>query len=214
MPSGARMWSVEIDVESLSARGLDHLAEPVGIDAVLPALTGIEGKRHQQRLVQAASCRRDAAVAHVLRQHRVPRAVAEACRVSHEVAERDRPLCPTQLRLAARIEAFEHLRRGEVGQHVSDWSIERELAAFDEPHGGNAGDRLGHGGEPEHAVECHRVGLAEVALAECALVDRLAAGGRHGDDANDLAGVGCGAQRLVHAGQLCHGVPRFVSLKS
>ena len=76
-----------------------------------------------------------------------------------------------QLRLALGIEALEHLRRGEIGQHLADRRVERELALFDQLHGGGGRNRLGHRGDPEHAVCGHAGGFGQVAFSEGPLID-------------------------------------------
>ena len=41
-----------------------------------------------------------------------------------------------QFGFALGVETFEHLRRGEVGQHLADRLLQRELALLDQLHGG------------------------------------------------------------------------------
>ena len=178
---------LQIRIELLAADRLDGLAGPVDVDAVFPALARIERERQGQRLVLARGHAGNAGVLHVLAHAAVPDVVAIAGRVGEQVLERDRPLGRTQLRLAARVEAFEHLHVGDLGQDFPDRTVERELALFDKLHRRSAGDRLGHRGDPEHGVERHRIRLAEVALAECALIDDLAAGRGHCDDTRHLS---------------------------
>jgi hypothetical protein len=113
----------------------------------------------------------------------VPHVVAEAGGVGHEMTQRDRLLGGAQFWLAAGVKAFQHLRDGEIGQQLADRLIQRKLALLDKLHAGGARDRLGHGGDPEHAVGGHRIVLGQVALAERALINHLAAGRRHRDHA-------------------------------
>src|SRR5690606_6384869 len=67
--------------------------------------------------------------------------------------------------------------------------------------------RLGHRGNPEHAVERHRVVLRQVALAEGVLVDHVLAGRGHGHDAGDVLGLAGLAERLVDLSRVRHGYP-------
>src|SRR5690242_19787325 len=45
--------ALQVAVEPLAARFLHHLAGPVDVDAVLPALARIEDERHRERVVLA-----------------------------------------------------------------------------------------------------------------------------------------------------------------
>ena len=137
----------------------------------------------------------------------VPHVVAEAGGVGHEMTQRDRLLGGAQFRLAAGVKAFQHLRVGEIGQHLADRLVQRKLALFDELHAGGARNRLGHGGDPEHAVGGHRIVLPQVALAERALVNHLAPGRRHRDHAGDFLGLAFLTQNLVDLGFALHGSP-------
>ncbi len=53
MPSGPNRVVLHVLAELLAARRLDHLAGKVDVDAVEPALAGIEQQRRGQRLVLA-----------------------------------------------------------------------------------------------------------------------------------------------------------------
>ena len=111
-----------------------------------------------------------------------------------------------KFRLALGIEAFEHLRRGEIRQHLADRRVERELALLDQLHAGGGGDRLGHRGDPEHAVGRHGVVLGQVAFAERALIDHFLARRGHGDHAGNLLGVAFLTQHLIDLSFALHGV--------
>jgi hypothetical protein len=97
------------------------------------------------------------------------------------------------------------LGRSKIGQQFADRLIQRQLTLLDQLHAGGSGYRLGHRGDPEHAIGGHRVILAEVTLAERALVDGLASGGRHRNDAGNLLGVAFLAQQLVDLRLGLHG---------
>ena len=136
----------------------------------------------------------------------VPHVVDEARSVRHQLAQRDLSLRRAQLCRAAGIETFQHLRRSEIGQQLADRFVQRELALLDQLHAGGGRDRLGHRGDPEHAVGGHRIVLAEVALAERALINRLASGGRHRNDTGDFLRVALLSQQLVDLRLGLHGV--------
>ena len=104
------------------------------------------------------------------------------------------------------VETFQHLRRGEIRQHLADRLIERELALLDQLHAGRGRDRLGHRGDPEHAVGGHGVVLGQVALAERALIDHLLAGRGHRDHAGNLLGLAFLTQNLIDLSFALHGV--------
>ena len=144
----------------------------------------------------------------------VPHVVAEAGGVGHEMTQRDRLLGRAQFWLAAGVKTFQHLRVGEIGQQLADRLVERKLALLDELHAGGARDRLGHGGDPEHAVGGHRIVLGQVALAERALINHLIAGRRHRDHAGNLLGLAFLTQNLVDLGFALHGSPPALFLWS
>ena len=195
----------QIGIEPLAGDRLDRLADEIDVDAVFPACAGVGHDRGLQRVVLAGDDAGRAGLLHVLAHVGVPHVVAEAGGVGHEVAQRDRLRRRAQLRLAVVVEALEHLGRGEVRQQFADRLVERELALFDQLHRARGRDRLGHRGDPEHAVGGHRIVLAEVALAERALVDHLLGGGRHRDHAGNLPGVALLAENLVDIRLVLHG---------
>ena len=85
----------------------------------------------------------------------------------------------------------------EIGQHLADRRVERELALLDQLHGRGRRDRLGHRGDPEHAVRGHGVVLGQVAFAERALIDHFLAGRGHRDHAGNFPGVAFLTQHLI-----------------
>jgi len=137
----------------------------------------------------------------------VPQAVAEAGAVGHELTQRDGPLGRAQLRLACAVKAFEHLRRREVLQQLADRGIQRELSLLDKLHGRGGRDGLGHRGDPEHAVRCHRGVLGQIALAERALIDHVLAVRGDRNHARDLLRVGLLSEHLVDLGLVVHRSP-------
>ena len=165
----------QIGVEPLAADGFDRLADEIDIGAVFPARAGIGHDRRLQRGVLAGGDAGRAGLLQIFHHVAVPHVVAKPAvwvmRWRSVIGLRRRP----QLRLALGVKAFEHLRRGEIGQHLADRLIERELALLDQLHAGRRRDRLGHRGDPEHAVGGHGVVFGQVAFAERALIDHLLA---------------------------------------
>ena len=196
--------------ELLAARRLDHLAGKVDVDAVEPALAGIEQQRRGQRLVLAGDDARHLHRLHVLGDLGAPDVVAEARGVGEEVAQGDVALGLAGLGLAVGVEAVEHADLAQRGDHRLGRPIERKLAPLDELHGGGAGDRLGHRGDPHHGVGRHLGRLAQHPLAEAAFVGRALGVGRHGDHARHVALAHRILQKLV--GCCFHGVPPGVGI--
>ena len=109
----------------------------------------------------------------------------------------DGAACWAQHRGAGGVETLEHLRGGEGGQRIGDWRVQRQAALLDQLHGCERGERLGHGGDPEHRVQRHRRLAGEIAQAERALVDcRLGGGGQCDEAGHCLRGL-CVAQGTV-----------------
>ena len=200
----------QVGVEPLAADGLDRLADVIDVDAVFPARAGIGHQRQFQRVVLAGGDGGQAGFFQILHHVAVPHIVAEAGGVGHEMAQRDRVLRRPQFWRAIGVETFEHLRGGEIGQHLADRGLERELALLDELHGGRRRDRLGHRGDPEHAVGRHGVVLGQVALAERALVDHLFAVRGDRDHAGNFLGLALLPQDLIDLGFALHGCPPVI----
>ena len=72
------MCSLKYCLEALAAEALDGLADPVDVDAVLPALARVEHQRQAQRDRLALDDARDAGVLLVAEHVRVPDVVGEA----------------------------------------------------------------------------------------------------------------------------------------
>src|SRR5262249_10138388 len=100
---------LEVAVELLATRRLDHLARPVDVDAVLPLIAGVEHQRRGQRRVRAARDAGRVGGRLVLEDPRLPDLVGEARAVGEQVTERDRTLGRPQPRLARSVEALEDL---------------------------------------------------------------------------------------------------------
>ena len=202
----------QIGIEPRAGHRFDSLADEVDIDAVFPARAGITHHRYSQRGVLAGGDCRGTCLFQILRAVAVPHVVGEARGVRHQMAQRDRLRGGAQFWFAAGVKAFQHLRVGEIGQELADRLVQRKLALLHELHRAGAHDLLGHGGDPEHAVGGHRIVLAEVALAERALVDHLAAGRCHRDHAGNLPGLALLTQNLIDLRFALHGSPPFCFL--
>jgi hypothetical protein len=99
--------------------------------------------------------------------------------------------------LARGIKAFKHLWSGEFWQNVCDLIIERELTLLDTLHRGSRGDRLRHGGDPEHRVSPHRGLIGKGSSSECCLIDNSVARRCHRDHTRHVTTVDCGPENLV-----------------
>ncbi len=197
----AEQMVAQIGVEPLAAGGFHRLADEIDIGAVLPAGAGIGHDRRLQRIVLAGGDGGQAGLVQILHHVAVPHVVGEAGGMGHQMAQGDRLLRRPKFWLALGVKAIQHSRRGEIGQHLADRLVERELALFDQLHAGGRRDRLGHRGDPEHAVLGHRivlgVALGQIALAERALVDHVFRRRRDRDHAGDFLGVAHPTQKLV-----------------
>jgi hypothetical protein len=84
--------------------------------------------------------------------------------------------------------------------------VERKLALLDQLHAGRRCDRLGHRGNPEHAIGGHGSVFGQVAFAIRALIDNFLAVGSHCDHAGNLLGVAFRTQNLIDLSFALHGV--------
>ena len=124
--------------------------------------------------------------------------------MGQEVTEGDRPLGRPEARLAGGVEALEHLGPREVRDDLARGALQTELAALDELHDGGRRDRLGHRGDPHHRVRRHRRFLAELPLAERALVERPLVCGCGRDDARHGLRLHGLAENLVETLEVRH----------
>src|SRR5207244_13279276 len=97
---------------------------------------------------------------------------------------------------------------------LADRCVERELALLDQLHRAGRRDRLGHRGDPEHAVDRHGVVFGQVASAVRALIDYLLAVGGHCDYARNLLGVAFLPQELIDLGLILHDVSSRLFFRS
>ena len=125
----------EVRLESLAAQPLDQLADPVEVDAVLPAFAGVEHQRHLQGNELGAADGRYAGRALIPQQIRVPRVVAKARGMRQQVAQGDGSSWRTQAWRAAVVKPFEHLDVGELGQPSDERFVERDTPLLDQLHG-------------------------------------------------------------------------------
>ena len=180
---------LEEGAQRLAADGFHHLAGPVDVDAVLPALAGVEQQRQRQRLVLAGGDPGNVQGGLDLLDVGVPDLVAEAGAVGEQMAQGHRALGRAQCRLAIGVEAGEHPRVADLGHHLGRRCIQIQLPPLHALHGRHRGQRLGHGGDPAYRVQRHRLAAAERALAEGTLIDHAIAVGGHRHHARHGAGL-------------------------
>ena len=77
----------------------------------------------------------------------------------------------------------------ELGKILVDRGREIELALLDQHHGGDAGDRLGHRGDPEDRIGLQRDGFGTVAKADGSQIGDLAVARDRRNRAREGAGV-------------------------
>src|SRR5262249_60489861 len=114
---------LEEGAERLPADPLHGLADPIDVDAVVPAIARIESERRGERLVLAGNDARRTGLLLVAQEVGIPDVIAEAGRVSQEVPQGDGPLGRAELRLAGGLEAVEHSRRGPFGQKLAQLAV-------------------------------------------------------------------------------------------
>ncbi len=83
---------------------------------------------------------------------------------------------------------FQHFRAGEFRNVFRDRIFEGELAFFDQLHGRDRDDRLGHGVDAEDRLGRHRVGVVRAFRADGGDVDDLTALGDQQHGAGNAAG--------------------------
>ncbi len=122
---------LEIDLQRLVAHGFHRLADPVHIDAVFPAIAGIELQRRVEGGILAFADERRSRDLLKLRHRLTPETVGETCSVSEEVAQRDRSFRRAKLRCAAGVEPLEHLGLFQLRKQLAHRLIELQLALLD-----------------------------------------------------------------------------------
>ena len=121
---------LEVVVEPLTRDLFNHAAHEVDADAVHPALSGIEQRRNRLRPPHqlAAGDRVSPGGLLVSQQELVPELVAEAGRVGQQVPQGDRTCGRAHQGPAVVVEAFEHARFGQIGQHARRGLVQKQLA--------------------------------------------------------------------------------------
>jgi hypothetical protein len=150
--------------EIASVERLDHLTEPVDVDAVLEAGAGVVDERDREGRPQAAE--RIGRVGDLLvAQHFGTRErIGVAGGVGEELTDGGLARgCAQAGRVA--VEAVEHLQLSVCGQDRRDGTVEVELPLFDELQRGDAHERLGHRRDAPHRIRLDaRGGLVADAL--------------------------------------------------
>ena len=113
--------------------------------------------------------------------------VTEAGGVRQKLPQGDLAARGTQPDDAVRDGAVEDVQVLKVGQQLAERRVETELAALDQLQGGDRGDRLGHGGDPEHRVRGHGLRSARRAMSGGRLIGYPATVHRERDRAGDAA---------------------------
>src|SRR5215831_8382591 len=157
---------LKVAIELLAARRLHHLARPVDVDPVLPAIARLEEERGGERLVRTGGDSRRVGGRLVLRDGRAPDLVAVAGGVGEEVTQRDGAPRLAKLGFPRRIEAIDDTRRADLGHYLARGLVEAQLSLLHELHGGGGGEGLRHRGDPHDRVECHGGRFAELSDAE------------------------------------------------
>ena len=160
MPSGPVMAAATTVSSPLAGHRLDHGAGPVDADAVMPALAGVEAARQAVGLVGA-----DPLLLGVAGEVRVHEGVAEARGVGEEVADGRGVGRLAQARLSGVVIAVQDRQFGEVGEDGGDGLVQVERAGLHQLQGGDGGDQLGEGGDPENGVGRHSRGASDRAGA-------------------------------------------------
>ena len=182
MPSGSNRSVPHHGVEVVAGHRLDHLADPVDVDAVLPPVARIEQQRHPQTVVQrsrrstacrCAPCRSRSRRSRSRRRSR-PSGSGGCRSVTGRFGGRSigspSPVKPSSTWTSPR-----------YGQTSPAGASRRQPALLDLLHGDRAGDRLRHRGDEHHGVHRHRHAVAQAALAEGSLVDHAVGSADGGD---------------------------------
>src|SRR5579864_4730358 len=125
---------LEVLLERFAAQALDGLADPVDVDAVLPALAGVEQQWGFEGDGLAFRDERNTRMFVVAQHVRAPDVIGEASRVREQVPERDGSSWHSELRLAVGVEAFENLYLLDLRNLVLQWFVEVDLALLHELH--------------------------------------------------------------------------------
>ncbi len=174
---------------------LHHLAEPVGVDPVVPHRARVEEQRRVQRRAQARERVGHAGDLVIALEVLAAEPVAVAGGVVHELADGRLGRGRAQPRRVA-VEALEHLQLAELGQDARHGLVELEAALLDERERRDGRHRLRHRREAEH-----RVGRR---VARRALVQHAVRARDDRDDAGDRPGVRARGQQLVDPCEAAH----------
>ena len=193
-------------VERHAADRLDHAAEHVGREAVLPSAAGLVGERQGREFGDELGVAvRDAADAGrdigLLERRAGQRRISQAGGVAQQIVHRHR--------LAARF-GGESLGAGIVGidrdleagelRQIFRHRIGQDQPAFlGQHHRRHRGERLGHRRDPKHRVGGHRRAGLAVAIADRLQAGDLAAARHQNDRARHDAGIDVAGERVAHA---------------
>ena len=161
---------LQVLAQGLAADFFNHLASPIDVDAVLPALAWVEQQRQGEGFVfafgDAWNFQRCLHFLHI----GIPNFVAETRRVGQQLAKRDVTLRGTGLGFAVRIKTGQHAHMAEFRTDVFGWLVQLKVASFDTLHRSHRGDGLGHGCDPTHGVVGHGVARTKGSFTKSAFV--------------------------------------------
>ena len=146
--------------------GLNHFPGPIYADTITPILTRIEQQRQSERGIAAGANRGRAGCLAEAGDVAAPHVIGIAGCMGQQVAQRDRALGGAHLGLPGLIKAFQHAKRADFRHQSASRRIQGKLARFHQHHRRHAGNRLGHGSNPEHAIGCHSLGPAQGTAAK------------------------------------------------
>ena len=196
MPQWFEQAIVEKLVERLTRGDLDDTCEHVDADAIVPDFAGLMGERNlrdaRHEVLQRGVAREELPI------KREPRrssgiGIDEARGMAQQVLDDHRTLLrlerapPLAARRICRLDGDHRVL--ELGKILGDRSRKIELALLDQHHGGDAGHRLAHRGDPEDRIALQRAGLCQVAEAGGAQIGDLAVAGNRCNRAREGAGI-------------------------
>ena len=180
----------QVGAQLLAGDRFNDDPRPVDAGGILPARAGFKDQRQVQLWIVRIDIAVGAGCFHVAIHRLAPHEYVHAAGVGQQVADGDRLGRRAKLRLAVGVEAGQQLQIGQRRQQLPGGLVHGGLALLDQLHHADTGDRLGHGGDPEHRVFRHRLAAADAALTEDAVIEHGAVSpGGERNGACDLARI-------------------------
>ena len=179
----------QMRAKRLAGCGLDHLAGPIYADAIGPILTGIEQKRQGKRCIAAGANRWRSSGLAEARDVSAPHVIGIAGCMGQQMAQGDRALGGAHFGLPGLIKAFQHAKRADFRHQSGGGRIQGKLARFHQHHRRHAGNRLGHGSNPEHAIGRHGLSPAQGTAAKAGFQSRAMPIAQRQHHARDFPGL-------------------------